>query len=157
MKPAPHTPSASESERLAAAVLGVMESLIKVMGEESACLARQDIATINMLREQKTKLVREYQININTLSSRPELLKETPDDIRTRLRTIGQKLDMTAQKNALDLKAAMNATQIMIQTIVDAAREKNKKNDCYTDPRKSPMMLGSYSPVCDPVAVDRTA
>lgn len=142
---------------MAQAVLGVMEALTEVMNRETALLERQDMAGIGALRVEKTRLVRDYQQNVTTLAQRPDLLKQAAEPVRDRLRVAGESLAEATQRNAIELQAAMSATQSLIQTVVDAAREKTKMTECYGDPRKTPLMLGSYSPVCPPVAVDRTA
>lgn len=147
----------AEAIKLAQAVEKVMESLASIMDQETALLAKQNVDGLNALREEKTRLVRDYQLNISVLAQKPELLKEAPADVRDRLRKVGVALEVATKQNALKLQAAISTTQALVQTVIDAARDGTKHTDCYSDPRKSPLMLGSYSPLCLPVAVNRTA
>jgi len=143
--------------KLARAVEENMKSLSVLMNDELHFLEQQDMAGLLALREEKAKLVREYQEHMAIIIRRPALLKEAPDDVRARLKLSGQTLSEVAQRNAVKLKSAIKATQGLLQIILDAAREGLKTTDCYTDPRKKVTMRSAYSPLCTPVAVNRTA
>ncbi len=150
-------PAAPEGVRLTAAVLSVMETLSRVLDQETDLLQKQDFEGLAEVRVEKAKWMRDYRASITTLTQKPELLKEVSAEERLRLRRSGEVLAVSAMRNAADLKAAINATQALVQTVISAAREQNKTSECYVDPRKTPLLLGSYSPTCTPVAVSRTA
>lgn len=143
--------------QLTDAILAVMEALSKALEDETRCLSRQDFNGINTAREAKTRLVRDYQTNIGLLAQKPELLQEAPEDIRARLRATGEKLDKVTQQNVKALQGAIGATQSLIQYVMDTARSETRHTDCYTDPRKTAVVQGRYSPTCKPVAINRTA
>lgn len=146
-----------ETVGLASGLEKLMVSLSQTLENEMRFLAAQDISGITGLREEKARLVREYQSSIANLSKNPEILRKEPEETRARLRAVGQKLSTVTSENAIALKAAISSTQSLIQTVIEAARDEIKSHDSYNDPRKTPLMLGSYSPLCSPVAVDRTA
>lgn len=147
----------TDSTRMAGALLGLMKSLTDAMETEMGYLEKQDVAGIEAVREVKARLVRDYHNNVKLLAQRPGLLHEAPVEMRASLRASNEKLELVSQRNAAAIKAAIGATQNLIETIVDAARRENKRTDCYSDPRKLVNVLGSYSPVCAPVAINRTA
>ncbi len=149
--------STPEGVRLTVAVLSVMEALSRVMDQETDLLRKQDFEGLAEVRAEKAKWMRDYRASITTLTQRPELLKEVSAEERLRLRRSGEVLAVSAMRNAADLKAAIHATQALVQTVIGAARDQNKTNECYSDPRKTPLLLGSYSPSCKPVAVSRMA
>lgn len=143
--------------RLATALVGLMRSLAETMEDEMDCLKKNDMAGVENLRETKARLVRDYNTNVKLLAQKPDYLRDTSEEMRTTLRVYNNKLEDATQRNAAALRSAIGATQRLIETIVDAARHEIKKSDVYSDPRKMVNMLGSYSPLCEPVAVNRTA
>ncbi|MFA6280804.1 MAG: hypothetical protein WC612_08500 [Bdellovibrionales bacterium] len=151
------TDDAPDGARLTVAVLSVMEALSRVMDQETDLLKKQDFEALVEVRAEKAKWMRDYRASIASLTQKPDLLKTVTTEERLRLRRSGEVLAVSAMRNAADLQAAIGATQALVQTIISAAREQNKTNECYVDPRKTPLLLGSYSPLCTPVAVSRTA
>jgi FlgN protein. len=149
--------TAPDPARLATALVGLMRSLAETMEDEMDCLNKNDMAGVENLRETKARLVRDYNTNVKLLAQKPDYLRDAPEDMRTTLRVYNNRLEDATQRNAAALRSAIGATQRLIETIVDAARHEIKKNDVYTDPRKMTNVLGSYSPTCVPVAVNRTA
>ncbi len=147
----------TDPEKIAVGLLNLMTALSGVMDSEVEVLRRQDYACLNGLRQEKAKLVRDYQLSMGVLSEHPELLKGTSPETKETLRQEGLRLKIASSRNAEGLNAAITATQSLIHTVIDAARGQIMKQEGYEDPRKNPLMLGSYSPMCSPVAVDRTA
>jgi len=150
-----HTLSPIEPEKLADALIGSMTSLTRVMDEEIDLLKKRDYAAMNAVRQQKVRLLRDYSIQHQSLALNPEALKFAPQVKRIRLRTVADGFAQATARNTSELKAAVVATQSLLQTIMDAARKENKGSDCYVDTRKDPFLSGSYSPICSPVAVSR--
>lgn len=147
----------TDSTRMAGALVSLVESLTQAMETEMEYLSKQDYVGVESVRETKARLVRDYQNNVRLLAQKPDLLHGAPADIRARLRGGNEKLESVSQRNAAALRAAIGATQTLIETVVDAVRHETKRTDCYSDPRKMTNVLGSYSPICQPVAVNRTA
>ncbi|MDX9690077.1 MAG: hypothetical protein EOM37_05695 [Proteobacteria bacterium] len=146
-----------DGARLAMALCDMMSSLTEVMDCEIDLLKRRDYAGLSGLREEKNRLMRNYELGIGKIAENPSLLEETERNVREKLRTEGERLRVASTRNAEGLSAAIQATQSLMQTIVEAAKAQIKTSECYTDPRKNPMMLGVYSPQCEPIAVDRSA
>jgi hypothetical protein len=146
-----------EASRFTVGVLSVMEALTRVMDREVVLMEQQNGPELVATREEKTKWMSEYRITVNALMQKPALFQSAKLEDKKRLRLEAEKLDRAAHRNAVVLKAAVGATQALIQTVITAARDQNKISDCYVDPRKTPLMLGSYSPLCNPIAVSRTA
>lgn len=143
--------------KIAHSVVVVMESLAEVMEREMALIDKKDYNAMEDIRKEKLKMVRDYQTQMTVIAENDGVLKALPQATRQTLKEVGLKLAKVSQKNELALRAAITGTQALVQTIMSAARNQSKNMDSYSDPRKSPMMLGSYSPMCNPVAVNRTA
>jgi flagellar biosynthesis/type III secretory pathway chaperone len=147
----------ADGTRLAMALVDMMSSLTQMMDYEIDLLKRRDYAGLSGLREEKNRLMRDYELGFGKIAENPSLLETTERSLREKLRTEGERLHLASARNAEGLSAAIQATQSLMQTIIEAAKAQIKTNECYTDPRKNPMMLGVYSPQCEPVAVDRSA
>ncbi len=143
---------AVRAAKLAQAVEANMKALASVMEEELGFLHKQDMDGVMSLRDEKVRLLRDYRSHIAALIQNPTLLKEAPEEARADLRKTGEVLADVAQRNATGLKAAITATQGVLQIIMDAAREEAKPMDSY-----SKDVRAAYSPTCPPVAVNRTA
>ena len=144
-----------EPEKMADALIGIMGSLTKVMDQEIDLLKQRNYKAMNDVRTQKVRLLRDYYLQHQILGQNPDILKLAQQDKRVKLRTMADHFAQATDRNARELKAAVTATQSLLQTIMDSARRENRRSECYVDTRKDPFMLGSYSPVCDPVAVSR--
>jgi len=144
-----------EPEKLADALIGVMSSLTNVMNNEIDLLKKRDYVAMNDVRQQKVRLFRDYCLQYQSLSQHPDALKQASQDTRTKLTVVAQGFARATERNTGELKAAVVATQSLLQTIMDAARKESNRSDCYVDTRKDPFMMGSYSPTCAPVAVSR--
>lgn len=147
----------SEATKVAKAMVEMMQSLSGVMDYEVDLLERQDYAGLNGLRTEKAKLVRDYQLSIHRLSEDPDMLKGTSPDVRKRLRIEGKKLDASSVRNARELQSAITATQALVQTVMNSAREQLTQNDGYKNTKDARYMAGVYSPTCQAVAIDQNA
>ena len=148
---------AAEATKIATAMVEMMRSLTGVMDYEVDLLERQDYAGLNGLRTEKARLVRDYQISINRLSEEPDMLKSAGVDIREKLHAEGLRLDEAAHRNASELKSAILATQAIVQTVMDSARDQLTENDAYKNMSDVSQMAGSYSPISQAVAIDQSA
>lgn len=144
-----------EPEKLADALIGIMGSLTKVMDQEIEFLKTRNYVAMNDVRQQKVRLLRDYYHQHQVLDQNPETLRQAPQEKRTKVRIVADAFAQATERNTRELKAAVTATQSLLQTIMEAARRGSKRSECYVDTRRDPLMLGSYSPVCNPVAVSR--
>ncbi len=145
----------TEATKLATAMVEMMQSLTGVMDCEVDLLERHEYASLNGLRQEKAKLVRDYQISISRLAENPTMLKDTGVDLRHKLRNEGKKLDEASRRNANELQAAVIATQALVQTVMDTARTQMTQNDTYKNLRDVRHMSGSYSPISPAIAIDQ--
>ena len=145
----------TEATKLATAMLEMMQSLTGVMDYEVDLLERHDYASLNGLRQEKAKLVRDYQVSISRLAENPTMLKDAGVDLRHKLRQEGEKLDEASRRNANELQSAVIATQALVQTVMDTARSQLTENQTYKDLRDVRQMAGSYSPTSPAIAIDQ--
>lgn len=139
------------------ATLLVINELSSVMNEEIQLLDNQDMEGVQNLLRRKGRLVVNYQANMKSIAAQPDMLKQAPEIMRINLKEAGTKLAEITEKNATAIRHAAMATQNLIHTIVGFARDEVLPKNSYADPRNGHLALGSYSPTCPPVAVNRTA
>lgn len=144
--------------KLAEKVLDLMESLTTVMEQEIELLMSKDYAAMETIRKDKLRITKDYQIHMALIADNDNGLKSISGTLRGRLKEVGLKLARLSERNAVMLKSAITGTQAFLQTVMQAAQKQCRNMESYGDPRKTQAAtLGSYSPVVNPVAVDRTA
>lgn len=148
--------SEAKDESLFMATLSVIEDLSAVLSEEIVLVQKQDVNAIQELMRRKTKLTISYQANLKSITQ-PDVMKQATAEMRAKLRKAGEKLAKVSERNSLLLKAAVQATQILISNVIKVVKEEALQHQGYSDPRNLNANLGSYSPTCKPVSVSRTA
>lgn len=142
--------------KVAEGLLFVMTNFIKLLNDEIDCLSRRDFEAMGKLRNEKFRLRREYETGMEALAKVPDQVKTLSEETRAQLREVGARLVETAQKNAALLKAAVNATQMLVNTIMSAVSREVNTHESYADPRKLRPMMRGFGPATPAVAVSRT-
>jgi hypothetical protein len=154
------TMTATYNSRLKPAVPMLVVSLIALLGElvellnsEPDLVLGRKLDAHRQLLKRKQKLALDYRTGMKSLMAQPDLLKNLPEDTRRVLRTLGQKLADSAERNARALRTAVVATQRLIQNIITAVKDEVLPKGAYENPAQ---IQGAYSPTCTPVAVRRS-
>ncbi len=147
----------TKTDPVIVATLSIIDELTVLLSNEIQLLKQQDVSGIQALLRHKGRLVMNYNTNMKSIIAQPNLLQQSSQEMRNRLKEAGTKLAKATELNAAALRAAAMATQNLIQTIVGLARDEVLPKNSYADPRTAHMMLGAYSPMCPPVAINHTA
>lgn len=139
------------------ALIGLMNELSQVMSQEAELVNGRKQLEHAALLKRKQRLTIDYRSGMKSVAAQPEMLKGLPEDIRTSLRVAAQKLSDVTDRNARMLRTAVMATQRLIQSIVSIVKKEALTKPGYSNSKTAHMALGTYSPVCKPVAVSRTA
>lgn len=139
------------------AIIGVMDELSQIMGQEADLVNTRQQTEHAMLLKRKQRLTVDYRAGMKSIAAQPDMLKELPVNVRSSLRASAQKLAEMTDRNARMLRTAVMATQRLIQNIVSIVKQEALTKPGYVNPMTAHMALGTYSPVCKPVAVSRTA
>ena len=150
-------PSTENIGPLAEAVLVVMHELTEVLSEEIKLLETQNIVGIQTLLGRKHKLLMTYQSNMKVIVAHAYLLTQLKEEVRARLKMAGLKLAEIAERSKLVLQAASIATQNLVQHIIGLVRDEAMPVQGYVNTRRVMNSTNKYSPICPPVAVNRTA
>ncbi|HBM90881.1 MAG TPA: hypothetical protein DD400_03265 [Rhodospirillaceae bacterium] len=144
-----------KAQKFSQDLAGVMRSLTEIMEEENRLLGKKDLKGLEKLTQKKMQLVGACQKYRTMLIDNPDVLKKMDGLMRVQLGAMRKDCLLIAKKNESAVGGALQATQNMVETIVNAAVKETKKTDGYKDPRKKHLELGTYSPVCTPVAFSR--
>src|SRR5262249_18767146 len=109
------------------------------------------------LLKRKQRLAVDYRASIKSLAMQGDLLKQLPEDLRQKAKAASQRLSESSDRNSKCLRSAITALQRLIQTIVAIVKDEVLPKSTYVNPKDFKATLGSYSPLCKPVAVSRTA
>ena len=110
-----------------------------------------------IVRQRKQRLTVDYRAGLKSVAAQPEELKNLPPDVRSALKASAQRLSDATERNARMLRTAVLATQRLIQNIISIVRKETLAKPGYVNPNTAHLALGTYSPVCKPVAISRTA
>ncbi len=142
---------------IVAETLGLMDELAKVMSDEIELVTKYDVSGIKETGLRKNRLVMDYQSKLKVLAAQPEILEKAAPEFLQRLKASGARLAEVTERNARAIRTAAECSQRLLNHIIKQVKDEALPKQGYDDPRKSALMLGSYSPTCRPVAVSQTA
>jgi flagellar biosynthesis/type III secretory pathway chaperone len=142
---------------LVEATIVLMNELVQLMSAEIDILTERKMEEHKELLKRKQRLTIDYRANMKSIAIQPDLFKKIPDDLRAAAKVAAQKLADMSDRNAKFLRGAVMATQRLIQTIVSIVKQEVIPKSGYSNSAIAHLHLGSYSPTCKPVAVNRTA
>ena len=145
-----------DAPRIVSATVALMEELARVLIQEIDVVSQRKLKEHPALLKHKQKLAMDYRSNMKSIAAQPDLLKKLSDDAKQAIREVAQKLAEAADRNARTLRAAVTATQQLIQNIVAMVRVEVMPRQSYKNSAKAHLQLGNYSPTCQPVAINRS-
>ncbi len=138
-------------------MMAMAEELVGLMEKEVGLIEQRKIAEHAQLLKRKQRLAIDYRTSVKSLSMQPDILKQIPKDLRSKAKAAVQKLTDVSDRNAKILRAAITALQRLIQSTIAIIKEEVLPKGSYGNQGASTRMMGSYSPTCKPVTVNRTA
>jgi flagellar biosynthesis/type III secretory pathway chaperone len=145
-----------DAPRLVVATVALMEELIRVLTQEIDVVSMRKLKEHPDLLKHKQKLAMDYRANMKSIATQPDILKALTDDAKAAIKEMAYKLAEAAELNARILRAAVGATQQLIQNIVAMVRTEVMPRQSYKNPAMAHLQLGGYSPTCAPVAYNRS-
>jgi hypothetical protein len=98
----------------------------------------------------------DYRSNMKAIAAQPDLIAKLSSEAKEVIKEMAKKLAEVADHNARTLRAAVGATQQLIQNIVAMVRTEVMPRQSYKNSAKAHLQLGNYSPTCQPVAISRS-
>jgi hypothetical protein len=140
----------------AVALIAIMNDMVELMAAEPDLVLNRKLDEHGKLLKRKQKMALEYRTIIKAISTKPEMLKEIPEDTRRKLKISAQKLAEESDRNSRMLRAAVTASQRLMQNIIAFIKSEVLPHNHYKNPKTAHLELGTYSPTCVPVAVRRS-
>lgn len=138
-------------------MLVMVDELVQLMEKEVILVEKRKIEEHAVLLKRKQRLAIDYRASVKALMLQPDILKQIPADLRAKAKVAMQKLSDASERNAKILRAAITAVQRLIQTIISLVKDEVLPKGSYANPNASNRLMGTYSPICKPVTVNRTA
>ena len=124
---------------IASSVPKTFEDLIWVCGAlcdlleiENAALTRHDAGTVRELTENKNALGKLYEKTLLSLGPDNEVKAHINQDQLIQLHSLGQRLSDLMERNALMLKAEIEARNKVMEVFVNAAKEQSQNTIHYS-------------------------
>ncbi|CDK99328.1 conserved protein of unknown function [Magnetospirillum gryphiswaldense MSR-1 v2] len=108
-------------------------NLCELLEFENEALIRHDSRTVRELTDNKTALARIYENAIAPLADDPHLAETLEPEQKEELTALGLRLKALVEENALRLRAEIDATQMLMDAMVNAVKA-NTTNSVHYGP-----------------------
>lgn len=135
----------------------ISSQLAEVLERENTALTRYDRDSLPALLEEKTRLGRAYESQMETLGDDKNALTEADPDLGQRLREIGTRVRDLIARNARLLKIAIEANRRVVDLIAEAVKSSTPGPAVYGGRGRATAAAGSRSaPKSRPISFDRS-
>lgn len=114
------------------ALRGVLRDLTDLLLEENGALERHDLDRVRGLATRKEHLARLYREQMDAISSNPVLIDRLPDAERDGLAADAGRLNEAMAQNGILLRARMDASNRVVQFVVEAVKRHRSGNATYS-------------------------
>ena len=133
-------------------IVALVDEIIELMNEEIPLVEGRKRVEHAELLKRKQRMTLDYRASLKNLVLQPEMLKLVPEDLRQKARLSADRLAEASERNARVLRAIMAASQRLVQSIVAIVKDEVLPKTSY-----SKSQVGSYSPLCKPVTIYKSA
>lgn len=137
------------------AMIKLMTELAGIMDQEIVLVNGRQQPEHAVLLKRKQRLTLDYRAGMKSLSAQG-VLKQLPQELHESLKSAAMNLSEASDRNAKTLRTAVLATQRLVQNIVSIVKQEALTKPGYINPTTAHLALGTYSPTCKPVALNRT-
>lgn len=135
----------------------ISSQLASVLERENTALTRYDRSSLPSLLEEKARLGRAYESQMETLGDDKNALAEADPDLGQRLREIGAQVRDLIERNARLLKIAIEANRRVVDLIAEAVKSSAPGPAVYGGRGRAVAAAGSRgAPRSRPVSFDRS-
>lgn len=150
------TSPAKVAEETLTRIVTMIEEIIAVMDEEVPLVEGRKRAEHAELLKRKQRLTMDYRASLKTIAFNPDIVKAAPAELRAKARDAADRLAEATTRNARILRAIMTASQRLVQSIIALVKNEVMPKAGYANMHAG-QSLESYSPMCKPVTVFKTA
>ena len=117
----------------------VCSSLTELLKTENQALRNHDTGSVASLLERKDKLSRAYERLIKAAQKNPQILAETEEEDRERMREMAIVMETLMAENAQLLTVSIRSGKTLLENIANAVKTTNRGSNTYS-------RAGSYGP-----------
>jgi hypothetical protein len=136
--------------------LSLMERMTDLLDREADLVKGRRTAELQVLVEEKNKMILTYRGLLKTIEANHEQLKNAPPQMRNLLAVEGKRLAEATARNKRLLTGAVVATRRLVDTIYKAIRRETMGAHVYGDLRRRPRHADD-APVVPSVIISRSA
>jgi hypothetical protein len=148
-------PETSSVGHLLTRIIVLIDEIVALMDEEIPLVEGRKREQHAELLKRKQRLTLDYRASLKAVVMEPNLLREVPEDLRSKARAAAERLAEASGRNARALRAIMTASQRLVQSIVAIVKDEVLPKPGYNNISASAM--SGYSPTCKPVTIYKTA
>ncbi len=135
----------------------ISSQLASVLERENSALNRYDRGSLPALLEEKARLGRAYESQMETLGDDKDAMADADPDLGQRLREIGAQVRDLIERNARLLKIAIEANRRVVDLIAEAVKASTPGPAVYGGRGRATAAAGSRgAPKSRPVTFDRS-
>lgn len=115
-------------------LLGKIAKLIHLLEQEIEMIEEDDYQKISGLIEHKKQRVKEYENAVKALIMHESEIEDLPGQLKDKLKQAQKMLQDVMKINSMRVKARLDATQLIVETIIDSIEEAQNKDMSYLAP-----------------------
>lgn len=124
---------AQNIEEKLSGLMSIMSRLCTVLQKENALMKQQRTSECAALFEEKEKAAAAYEQAFGFFARHKEILLDLPEKQRAIVKKAAQTVKRLSDENGRLLKANIDATQILLNAIVQDVKEQSKEKQMYTE------------------------
>jgi len=130
--------------------------LADILERENAALASRDHQGMNRLLDEKVTIGRIYESRLLAIEENPSLLDDVDEELKERLKSLGEKINSMIEKNGMLLKAAIEANRRVVDLIAEAVRDATPNAGTYSSKGSTEIPNQSHKPQNVSITLDQT-
>lgn len=113
-------------------LIAAMDDLGDVLRKETACLRAQDYVGVRGLSDLKSRMVRHYEDAVRRMRLEEDVLRTMAPEARAAVQAASARFRQAADENQSLLKAALRASQLVVNTMVSTINKERVLEGTYT-------------------------
>lgn len=109
----------------------VMTNLANLIEAENGALNEHKLDTVKALSANKWTLTRNYRNQMQGIADAPMILQALDPEERAEMRALGERLDRECKRNELLLEANIDATNRVMQAMVEGVKKAAERGTVY--------------------------
>ena len=133
----------------------ITSRLADILERENTALKERNHQDIHRLLDEKVTIGRVYESRLLALQENPSILDEADNELKERLKVLGENVNELVEKNALLLKVAIEANRRVVDLIAEAVSEASPSAGTYSAKGSKDALTQSHRPQNISISLDQ--